>query len=200
VSLGLNATDADAQTADLLRQDRVPAPAPARPNPAPALAVPVPVPVPVPAQVALPASPPNMASSPAPSFDESRAPQFKQLLEPETSGRAQRWTDRNNRARAKKEVNLKKKRSYKTGKAVDPPFLSSIADEPDEAPIQSVQIPANVAPASSYPPEDDSFSDVDRSEPMSTFLRSLADQHTVLKQNEDNESGTSSVKTTDMSI
>ncbi len=177
----------------LLRQDRVPAPAPARPNPALA--------VPVPAQVDLPATPPNMASSPAPSFDESRAPQFKQLLEPETSGRAQRWNDRNNKARAKKRVNLKKKRSYKTGEAVGPPFLSSIADEPDEAPIQSVQIPANVAPASSYPPpEDDSFSDVDWSEPMSTFLRSLADQHAVLEQNEDDESGTSSIKTTDMSL
>ena len=167
----------------LLRQDRVPAPAPARPNPALA--------VPVPAQVDLPATPPNMASSPAPSFDESRAPQFKQLLEPETSGRAQRWNDRNNKARAKKRVNLKKKRSYKTGEAVDPPL----------APIQSVQIPANVAPASSYPPpEDDSFSDVDWSEPMSTFLRSLADQHAVLEQNEDDESGTSSIKTTDMSL
>jgi hypothetical protein len=35
---------------------------------------------------------------------------------------------------------------------------------------------------------------------MSTFLRSLADQHAVLEQNEDDESGTSSVKTTDMSI
>jgi hypothetical protein len=166
----------------LLRQDRVPAPAPARPNPALA--------VPVPAQVDLPAPPPNMASSPAPSFDESRAPQFKQLLEPETSGRAQRWNDRNNRTQAKKRVNLEKLRSYKTGEAVDPPL----------APIQSVQIPANIAPASSYPPEDDSFSDVDRSEPMSTFLRSLADQHAVLEQNEDDESGTSSIKTTDMSL
>jgi hypothetical protein len=156
-----------------------------------------------------------MASSPAHSFDKSRAPQFKQLLEPETSGRAQRWNDRNNRARAKKKVILEKKRSYKTGEAVDPPFLSSFAvddrvhdivDEPDEAPIQSGHIPANAAPAypaNSYPRDDDSFSDIDMSVPISTFLRSLADQTEATleqEQNEDDESGTSSIKTTDMSI
>jgi hypothetical protein len=61
-----------------------------------------------------------MASSPAPSFDESQAPQFKQLLEPETSGRAQRWNDRNNRARAKKKVNLEKSALAKRVKLLTP--------------------------------------------------------------------------------
>jgi hypothetical protein len=88
--------------------------------------------------------------------------------------------------------------------------VHNVVDELDEAPIQSGQIPANVAPACPahpaclHPRKDDSFSDIDRSKPMSTFIRSLADQTEAMleqEQNKDNnENGTSSVKTMNMPI
>jgi hypothetical protein len=154
--------------------------------------------------------------------------QSKQLFGSRTTGFAQRQNKRNDKAEDKKRVNLESLRSYGPGEALDPPFLSSFAvddlvhdlvDEPDAAPIQSGEIPANVAPAYSaysYPREDasfsdidstpgcedDSFSDIDSSVPMSTFIRSLADQAEAMEQevNEDDESVARSIRTTDMSL
>jgi hypothetical protein len=119
-------------------------------------------------------------SSPAPSFHESRALQFKnskQLFNPETTGSVQRQNKRNDRVEDKKRVNLENLRSYGPGEALDPPFLASLTvddfvDEPD-----------------------DSFKTRDSSEPMSAFMRSMADETEKMEKElngDDEKSGASS--------
>jgi hypothetical protein len=192
----------------IYRTTFVPAPSPVLPNLTPVPVSPARVvPAQIPAQIPVPA-PQNMASSP-----ESRAPQFKEHFDHEISGTGfeNRQNKRNDRIQDKKRLNLESLRSYLPGKAVDPPFLlpgeAVDFDEPDEAPI-----PANLAPAypaNSYPREDDSSSVADSSQPMSAFIRAMADQAEAMELameqeiNEDDESendSTRSIRTIDMDV